>query len=1286
MADPMTQSHQISSSQGLNDGRAKDSKFSDSFFSSSPVSLIQSPQDKRVALDSEKPSDGVPTSLRFSSQPSSFSPANYGNDNSIPSIGIKDRSFQEKRELFESSLGSQKQDSSPIKISPVSERIRALEALAAKQNDSDWSDAGFPHFRERHYEKSHSEIHGITLRSSIKKKPTSSEQDSPESPFEILGDARRGSDFEDTADWMRAHLPPAPNFNIGESDFDQMKERSVMPECPSDETKSKDTDVQGIPSSFVGVPDEFMDNPDEVSKQMNDDSNQSKQDTIEDETEFDLRFLPTAYMWDKQEKPDMDTQEPPFHFETPITASAAPPDGFEASSLESPTPVPQADPSAKQQSTTLGVGLEGVEILEADSSGESDDTVIEDASGVSNDDAVECKCSTDEQTIPSVQEKQSMQVPIINVIETEEQVLSDYEVELEEEEDDEQRYQIMQEPATEAPQSSEELSDISRSELEETVPKMEDISSPENMTDSNGEYSPKHKIIKDNLSNDTINQTSLPSKSHSSEDSQTQSMVPQKTDEMSREASFDYIKSDKTSEIVPDLPPNYEDLSNDFESSDIDTYLDHYSSEELALKDQLSSGVITVNNGDTNELLKSNSLQHSHNNTMLAEFDEADDASKQNYDTGPKPFPAIISADVTVEPLLSQNSVPNLELDDQSLAIEDKMITDSGTFSLTEEEDYMTRHEVELPSFQESTPAEFPSFHNDPSCKISDVISDFVASDLTEGLLMTNTEQDKIIQYDDPRSQISPEATIIPEPVEAESEQNKMVQSDIPDIQISEEPTKTPEPVEEESEQNKMVQSDIPDIQISEQPTKIPEPVEEESEQNKMVQSDIPDIQISEEPANIPELIEAESEQNKMVQHDTPDTQISEEPANIPEPIEAESEQNKMVQSDTPDTKIPEEPTNIPEPIEAEAEQDEIIQCNAPDIQISLEIPSKLESTEAESSTTATDSFVEFMRECLKSQQDEESRSLGSVQTTKEPISVAPSPPAMIMDLEQECLTISALKELGSSHEEQDDISIPKDIPISDKDPVSQPLFQSESLICPNPSTHGLPNENQPDASLTKEIEAIDIWVAEAYHLAEHVLALILTHLTVYDLVYWRDPKKSGMVFGISLLLLLSLAAFSVISVISYLLLALLCVTISFRVYKTVIQAVQKSNDGHPFKELMEKDVSLSPETFRKHVDVCLTYINCALKQLSRLFLVEDLVDSLKLAVVMWLMTYVGAVFNGITILILVDILAFTLPPLYEKYKTQIDRYVNIARTQVNTAVAKIQEKLPKAAKRSKAE
>ncbi|XP_072315018.1 reticulon-3 isoform X2 [Eucyclogobius newberryi] len=190
----------------------------------------------------------------------------------------------------------------------------------------------------------------------------------------------------------------------------------------------------------------------------------------------------------------------------------------------------------------------------------------------------------------------------------------------------------------------------------------------------------------------------------------------------------------------------------------------------------------------------------------------------------------------------------------------------------------------------------------------------------------------------------------------------------------------------------------------------------------------------------------------------------------------------------------------------------------------------------------------------------------------------------------------------------------------------------------------------------------------------------------VKDLIHWRDPKKSGVVFGVSMLVLLSLAAFSVISVVSYLLLALLCVTITFRIYKSVVQAVQKSSDGHPFKSLIEKDVSIAPETFRKHVDSSLTYINRALKQLSRLFLVEDLVDSLKLAVVMWLLTYVGAVFNGITILILANILLFAIPPVYEKNKTQIDQYIDVARTQINSTMAKLQEKLPGALKRPKSE
>ncbi|XP_044125363.1 reticulon-1-like [Bufo gargarizans] len=191
-----------------------------------------------------------------------------------------------------------------------------------------------------------------------------------------------------------------------------------------------------------------------------------------------------------------------------------------------------------------------------------------------------------------------------------------------------------------------------------------------------------------------------------------------------------------------------------------------------------------------------------------------------------------------------------------------------------------------------------------------------------------------------------------------------------------------------------------------------------------------------------------------------------------------------------------------------------------------------------------------------------------------------------------------------------------------------------------------------------------------------------ITTVKVHDLLFWRDVKKSGMVFGGTMILLLSLAAFSIISVVSYLILALLTVTISFRVYKAVMQAVQKTDEGHPFKVLLDKDITLSSESLQKRANASLAHVNHALKYIIRLFLVEDLVDSLKFALLMWLTTYVGAVFNGITILILGVLIAFTAPVVYEKYKVQIDHYVSLVQSHMKSITEKIQAKLPAALKK----
>ncbi|XP_051801735.1 reticulon-3-B-like isoform X4 [Acanthochromis polyacanthus] len=191
---------------------------------------------------------------------------------------------------------------------------------------------------------------------------------------------------------------------------------------------------------------------------------------------------------------------------------------------------------------------------------------------------------------------------------------------------------------------------------------------------------------------------------------------------------------------------------------------------------------------------------------------------------------------------------------------------------------------------------------------------------------------------------------------------------------------------------------------------------------------------------------------------------------------------------------------------------------------------------------------------------------------------------------------------------------------------------------------------------------------------------------SVLQLIHWREPKKSAMAFGLSLLVLVSVATLSVISVVSYLMLACLCVTITFRVYKSVIQAVQKSEEGHPFRSLLEKDISVSSESVRQLADQFLIHLNWFSSQTRRLLLVQDLVDSLKLAAAMWVMTYVGAVFNGVTILILADIIFFTTPLIYKKKKTQIDRQIELVRSRLEETLQKLQDHLPGAVKRTKAE
>ncbi|XP_041418069.1 reticulon 4 L homeolog isoform X5 [Xenopus laevis] len=181
----------------------------------------------------------------------------------------------------------------------------------------------------------------------------------------------------------------------------------------------------------------------------------------------------------------------------------------------------------------------------------------------------------------------------------------------------------------------------------------------------------------------------------------------------------------------------------------------------------------------------------------------------------------------------------------------------------------------------------------------------------------------------------------------------------------------------------------------------------------------------------------------------------------------------------------------------------------------------------------------------------------------------------------------------------------------------------------------------------------------------------------VVDLIYWRDIKRSGVVFGASLFLLLSLSVFSIVSVLAYIALALLSVTISFRIYKGVLQAIQKSEEGHPFRSILESNLALPEDVVQKYCTVALNQVNRTVAELRRLFLVEDLVDSLKFAVLMWVFTYIGALFNGLTLLIVALISLFSIPVIYERHQTQVDHYLALINKNLKNTSDLILAKVP---------
>ncbi|XP_058811122.1 reticulon-1-A-like [Topomyia yanbarensis] len=148
----------------------------------------------------------------------------------------------------------------------------------------------------------------------------------------------------------------------------------------------------------------------------------------------------------------------------------------------------------------------------------------------------------------------------------------------------------------------------------------------------------------------------------------------------------------------------------------------------------------------------------------------------------------------------------------------------------------------------------------------------------------------------------------------------------------------------------------------------------------------------------------------------------------------------------------------------------------------------------------------------------------------------------------------------------------------------------------------------------------------------------------------------------------------SLIIVFSYVSLLVLFGTVSFRIYKNALQAVQKT-PVQRIPGLCALPCGLSQEKVQQLITVAVAHANALLSELRRLFLVEDLVDSIKFGVVLNCLTYVGAIFNGMTCVI-AFVALFTLPKVYEN-KQSIDANLELVRSKILEITEKLKAAVP---------
>ena len=163
---------------------------------------------------------------------------------------------------------------------------------------------------------------------------------------------------------------------------------------------------------------------------------------------------------------------------------------------------------------------------------------------------------------------------------------------------------------------------------------------------------------------------------------------------------------------------------------------------------------------------------------------------------------------------------------------------------------------------------------------------------------------------------------------------------------------------------------------------------------------------------------------------------------------------------------------------------------------------------------------------------------------------------------------------------------------------------------------------------------------------------------------------------GSGLLFLGALSCYSLIAVVAYFGLSLVLLGLGSKLYVHLMGLLKK-----PCKDPLAKVESLHLEVTEEQVQGILSqvtnHINVAAATTNRLLLVEDYLESAKFALAAYLATFLGAVMNSLTLVIIAWVAAFSLPTVYAAKQKEVDALLATATTHYNNLNAKLAALVP---------